>query len=86
VTASGGVKCWGNEFPGPGGNTPVDVPVLSSVTSVSAGWGGTCAIAVNGSVQCWGSTDLDNSSASTPFDVPTWYIDQETIFRGDFEQ
>jgi alpha-tubulin suppressor-like RCC1 family protein len=85
VTASGGVKCWGNEFPGPGGNTPVDVPVLSSVTSVSAGWGGTCAVAVNGHVQCWGSTDLDNSSASTPFDVPTWYTDQETIFRGDFE-
>ena len=62
VTATGGVRCWGNNSDGQlgdGGTTdrraPVDVVGLSeSVISVAVGTNYSCAVPVTGSIQCWG--------------------------------
>ena len=75
LTATGGVKCWGDLA-----TTPEDVPGLASgVSAIAAGFMHTCAIvgdaAAGGSVQCWGANDtgqLGNgttTSSSTPVAV-----------------
>ncbi len=83
VTASRGVKCWGDNFSGQlgdGTNTsrsaPVDVVGLSSgVTAVAAGPDHTCALLADGSVKCWGANfngmlgDGTTISRNVPTDV-----------------
>jgi hypothetical protein len=91
VTGDGGVQCWGsNGFgqlgDGNGGGglfgslpnfslTPVTVSGLSDVISVSAGDSHTCAVTVDGGVQCWGNNsrgqlgDGSTTFASTPVAV-----------------
>lgn len=80
VTATGGVKCWGdNSFGqlGDGTNTArltaVNVVGLSTgVASVSAGGSGTCAVTDAGGVKCWGRDTGDGSGLLRlePVEVP----------------
>jgi len=62
LTSQGGVLCWGVNSGGELGDgtatssaSPVAVSGLSSgVTAIAAGDGVTCAILVDGSIECWG--------------------------------
>lgn len=70
VTSQGKVRCWGNNSDGQLGNNsfansliPVEVcgsetcdEPLSGVFALSAGFGHTCALLVNGAVKCWGKS------------------------------
>jgi len=83
LSAQGGVKCWGNNNVGEGGDgttnlrpTPVDVVGLTSgVSSITAGHLSTCAITITG-VQCWGYNifgqlgDGSEVNRTTPVSVP----------------
>ena len=62
VLTNGTAKCWGyNEWGAVGDGTqgtdrltPVTVTGLSSIVSISAGGGHTCALIAGGTVKCWG--------------------------------
>lgn len=83
ITTQDKVKCWGLNSHGQVGqtsdnmaSTPVDVPGLQNIFTLSAGDNHTCAVTNTGNVQCWG----DNSDgqlgsdtvtgSSVPLDVP----------------
>jgi alpha-tubulin suppressor-like RCC1 family protein len=83
LTASGGVKCWGNNHDGQLGDatetdrlTPVDVVGLSSgVKAIAARWRHTCALTTEGGVKCWGGNhsgqlgDGTRTDRNKPVDV-----------------
>lgn len=83
LTATGGVKCWGQGLLGQLGNgsmgnsqAPVDVVGLSSgVVALAAGGHTNCAITATGGVKCWGQNlrgalgDGTEVDRSTPVDV-----------------
>jgi alpha-tubulin suppressor-like RCC1 family protein len=82
-TASGAVKCWGQNAEGQLGDgtttsraTPGDVTGLAAgATAVAAGHAHTCALTAAGGVKCWGQNaygqlgDGTMSGRSTPADV-----------------
>ena len=82
LLADGSVECWGDNYYGqigpdpsvspsvttPAVGTPVAVTGLSGVTAIAAGIVHTCALASDGTVQCWGSNDygeLGNATSTT---------------------
>ena len=83
LTATGGVKCWGNNGFGALGDgsttnrlTPVNVGGLASgVAAIAAGGNHTCALTPQGGVKCWGSNaagelgDGSTTNRATPVDV-----------------
>ena len=85
LTATSGVKCWGENNKGQLGDgtdiyksTPVDVSELSSgVTAVTTGDSHTCVLTTSGSAKCWGANDQGqlgdgtNVNKNTPVAVNT---------------
>jgi alpha-tubulin suppressor-like RCC1 family protein len=84
VVQGGTVECWGSNPHGelgpsvPLGSTsatPVAIPWLTSVVSVSVGSGYACAVLVGGAVGCWGANgsgqlgDTTTTDSSTPVAV-----------------
>ena len=62
LLATGGVRCWGNNFHGQIGdgtagnawNTPRDVVQLAGAAAISAGDWHNCALLTSGGLRCWG--------------------------------
>ncbi len=84
LTLSGGVKCWGSNTMGQGGNgtttSPITVPtdvtgLTSGVAAISAGYNHTCALLTTGGMKCWGNNfyghlgDGTTTQRTTPVDV-----------------
>ncbi len=76
------VYCWGDNATGQLGtfdvtssSTPLRVPIISTATAVSAGYGHTCALLEDKTVWCWGSNAqkqlgfASGSSSATPRQV-----------------
>ena len=81
LDTSGGIKCWGDDSYGqlgdgnqnPGSGAPVSVTGLAGpASSVAAGFQNACAVLQNGSVQCWGRSIGDLSSAVTLTPTTVW--------------
>lgn len=83
VRANGTVACWGSNrwgqlgdgselVPGEYDNyssSPVDVVGLSDVVGITASTAAFCALESNGSVWCWGGTDIESPPHATPLEV-----------------
>ena len=75
--ASGGVKCWGDNFAGKLGDgttvsrsTPVDVVGLGRrVLAIGAGRRSTCALVAARDVRCWGADEMGQLGDRTPGDA-----------------
>jgi alpha-tubulin suppressor-like RCC1 family protein len=79
LTATGGVRCWGDDEYGQlgtpyvavngkdytSGDVPPSTDVLEGVQAIAAQAGHTCALMNTGGVRCWGS----NESAAGPHEV-----------------
>jgi alpha-tubulin suppressor-like RCC1 family protein len=94
VTAGGAVKCWGfNHYGqlGDGTTTSRSVPVAiqslaGGVRAVAAGWGHTCILSADKSVQCWGNDEYGQLGYGetedyrfTPMDVKGLTLSAEQI-------
>jgi len=96
VSNSGNVYCWGaGLFDQIGNNsnsdalTPVEVfgvggsGVLSGITSVSVGFGTTCAFASSGNIYCWGESGLgNNTSTNSLVPVEVLSVNGSTFLSG----
>ncbi len=87
LLSGGTVECWGGNYYGELGNStnsgtvnanPLPFPVSGlsgTVTAIAAGDDHTCALLVNGTVECWGSDDYgqlgdnSNNNSTTPVGV-----------------
>jgi alpha-tubulin suppressor-like RCC1 family protein len=96
VTASGGVKCWGDSFTGLSGDvmypkieSAVQIPGLSGIKAVSVGWNFACALTNAGGVKCWGensSGQLGNNTFTdslAPVSVAGLASDVKQVAVGD---
>jgi alpha-tubulin suppressor-like RCC1 family protein len=79
ATASGSVKCWGNNGNGQLGSPDplslfaMDVPGLGGVVQVAVGEIHSCALTGTGAVKCWGGNWLGGqlgNGTSVPFGTP----------------
>jgi alpha-tubulin suppressor-like RCC1 family protein len=97
LTAEGQVYCWGVNDNGQLGDgttidrsTPVQVTGLSGpADSIAAGLLYTCAILINGQVECWGDFDFINGEQShkirtSPTLIPNLEGDIEKLAAGDY--
>lgn len=97
LTGSGEVYCWGGNESGQLGDgtttnrsKPVKVAGLSlPIASLSAGLSYTCALRVDGLVECWGDFDFINGEQrhkTEPSPVPIPNLDQniEKVAAGDY--
>lgn len=98
VTASGGVKCWGNNQEGALGDgtnvahrTPTDVPGLTSgIAQVTAGGDHSCVLTDVGGLKCWGRNSDGElgtgvaGSPSTPVDVVGMSSGVTTVDAGTY--
>ena len=95
VTTDGGAYCWGENSDGALGNgstdnSPLPVAVASggvlqgkTVTAISAGYGYSCAITVDGGAYCWGENSagqLGNGTTDNSF-VPV-AVDNRGVLQG----
>jgi len=79
VLSDGTVRCWGENRYGQVGDgmtgttvtTPVEVVGMTGAVDVSAGWGHTCALLADGSVQCWGHNEFGQLGDGTTTDRAT---------------
>ena len=88
LLVDGTARCWGFNYDGElgngltltslppyGTNTPVEVSALSTATALAAGDYHTCALLIDGAVQCWGRNDQgqlgsgNTQSSSSPVAV-----------------
>lgn len=81
VLVNGHAWCWGRGADGQLGrgtstdsNVPVEVLIsantpMTDITSLSAGWGHTCARRVNGEVRCWGEGSFSRNGHPTGKDL-----------------
>lgn len=82
ITASAGVRCWGENGSGQLGDnsttdrrSPVDVLGLANISAIAAGDNHTCALTSAGAVKCWGNNSTgqigDGATVNrlTPMDV-----------------
>jgi alpha-tubulin suppressor-like RCC1 family protein len=76
LTAGNGIVCWGNNRYGQLGNgttlasslpTPVS-RMTNGVTAIAAGWAHTCALRIDGSLECWGVNTKGQLGDSTTAD------------------
>ncbi|HRJ15235.1 MAG TPA: putative Ig domain-containing protein, partial [Saprospiraceae bacterium] len=98
LTATGGVKCWGNNSLGQLGDgstttrwTPVDVSGLTSgVAKIEAGNYHACAVTTAGGAQCWGVNNYgvlgDGSATSrlTPVNVNGLTSGVDSLTAGEY--
>ncbi|MBT7081066.1 MAG: hypothetical protein HN929_06325 [Chloroflexi bacterium] len=76
LLADGTIKCWGSDSEAKMGNaadqaddtnsTPVLVSNITTAIQISAGKSHTCALLINGSVECWGNNDVGQLGNGTP--------------------
>ena len=97
ITAEDGVICWGSNDNGQLGdgsrtdrNGPVNVKELTvRAVAVTAGWGHTCVLTVEGGVKCWGRNkygelgDGTTQRSSRPVDVSGLTSGVAAIAAGD---
>lgn len=85
------VKCWGSNWAGQLGDgttvdhaTPELVSNLSNVKSVSTWQDGGCALIYDGSIRCWGSSNLGNGMTSSLVPVTVATISDATVISSGY--
>lgn len=83
ITTAGGAKCWGRDLfgalgDGPEDNGPAAVDVVGlrgPVQALSAGVAHSCALLVDGTVQCWGYNQFGQLGDGTAVEERTTAVD-----------
>ena len=80
LVSDGGVLCWGDDLYGQLGQppeagivnpTPVVVAHLPAAKSIGAGWYHTCAVLLDGGIECWGRNNLGQLGPDAAPETPT---------------
>jgi len=78
IIKGGTVRCWGENSYGQLGNgaqsdrepIPVAVSTISTAVKIAAGYGTSCAVLSDGTIQCWGYNDYGQAGIG----APTYYV------------